>query len=101
MFKKVINVVRGSVSFAAGMGKKAKILCACAFGMLLVSNASAQSALDGFITTDPTTGDPVADPSKITTFIKSIVINTYSNWITVALIFVVVGLMCWILFKKK
>lgn len=100
MFKKVINVVRGSVSFAAGMGKKAKILCACAFGMLLASNASAQSALDGFISTN-VDGDPVADPSKITTFIKSIVINTYSNWITVALIFVVVGLMCWILFKKK
>lgn len=97
MFKKMLNVVGGFVSCAS---RKVKIFCAVCLGAFLAANVSAQSALDGFIATDAN-GDPTADPSKITDLLKQIVVLVYSNWMTLALIFVIVGIITYILWKRK
>jgi hypothetical protein len=98
MFKKTIKAVGNFTSRVVAKSKKAIALC---LGLGLATSASAQSALEGFISTDATTGDPVVDPSKPVNMMKTVVVSSYSEWLTYAMIIVIVGLVLWIIFKRK
>lgn len=99
MLGKEKKVVAGSCEWVC---RKAKKLAVWAVGgTILVAASDASAALDSFVSTDATSGEPVIDPSVITDFMKQAVVAAYGSWITLALIFVIVSIVLWILFKKK
>jgi hypothetical protein len=102
MFKRVKNVGSKVSAYLAKKARQGKaLLLAVVGGGLMVAGSQSHAALGDFVATDATTGDPTFTPSAITDFIKELVVLAYANWITVALIFVGVSIICWILFKKK
>lgn len=98
MFKKVKNAVGNLFSSVAN---KAKTIVAVIVGGFLAANASAQSALDGFVSTNETTGDPVVDPSKPVNMMKTVIVSGYEAWMGYAIIIVLVTIVLMVIFRKK
>ncbi|MCF7900569.1 hypothetical protein K9K77_03600 [Candidatus Babeliales bacterium] len=99
MLKKVKTVVIGSCEWVCRKAKKLAVWVVGGTALLVGSDASA--ALADFVSTDATSGEPSIDASVITNFMKDAVVAAYGSWITLAMIFVIVSIVLWILFKKK
>ena len=87
-------------NYFAGVAKRSKaVICLglCAMGL---SSFATGTDISTFVAQDPTSGAVTVDSGVITTYLKQIVVAAYGNWITLVIIFIVIGLVCWILFKK-
>jgi len=97
-----MNKFLGKVgAYLSGVAGRAKLVIMAALCVCGLSSFATGTDVSGFVTQDATSGAVSIDSSVITTYLKNIVVAAYGNWMTLIIIFVVVGLICWILFKKK
>ena len=96
-----MNKFLGKVgAYLSGVAGRAKLVIFAALCIVGFSSFATGTDVSSFVSQDSTSGAVTVDSSVITTYLKQIVVAAYGNWITLVIIFVVIGLVCWILFKK-